>query len=616
MITKAIKKIGFNYLVLHDFVEQSSKYIVLSLLLLSFTSLSGCSLTQEKPVAKQAQIVETAKNSDPEHSEKTESDESESLLHLTPQQMFEVMAAEMLLKRKQPKGAFNTIFPLARELRDPELAKRAFEISMNTYDLRNIEKAVNLWKDVSPEEDRVWRASYVLSLRKGDVDLAVEQWNKYQQLSVANLQSDLVASASRVASAASETHGIKFFQKLTEQFPEEWSSFYALGMVSTIYENPVVGIPALNQAKQMMQQIDSEDNLTLIYNLLSKLYLSVEPATLGIEALTPYVEKTPEDLLVQERLARLEVQAQKYKEAEDRYKFIVEKEPKAYTSLFSLALLQMERNDLDSAEQNLIKVSQEKGYQSVAFYYLGLLYQEQENNERAKHYFELVESAAYLVDAQLHLAEILFSEGKKAESYNILDNLDISETRNKVKQLRARAIFAASDGLNSEAIDFYNQALEIQPNNTSILKAQSLLFYHTEDFSSYESVLLRILKIDSQDSQALNALGYFYVEKNVNLDIAFSLLSRALALEPESFFILDSMGWYYYRIGDYDQALDYLSQSFYKVEDEEVLIHLITVYWVKGERDKAIELWQNYRAKFASNEQLQNIINQLESEAN
>lgn len=588
-----------------------------SVLVLS-SVMSGCALTAEKSLSAETTEAESDNSAAKPNADKVAiADEAkkaneDNAIDMDSQTMFEVMASELLLKRNQPQAAFNTMYGVAERYRTGELAARAFQMAMTTYNLRNIEKATKLWREVSPETARAWRASFVLSLRNDAFEEALQEFDKFQTLSEEDLSADLIVSASKVGATVEEAKGIPFFQALTEKYPDEWASFYALGMVSAIYKNSTIGIPALNQARDLMDDGNSPDSNALIFNLLSKLYLSHEPAAEGVEVLRPYVEEMPDDLLVQERLARLEVQAKLYEDAEKRYKFIVEKEPQAYTSQFSLALLQMERDAYDEAEQNLIAISKQKGYQSVAFYYLGILYQDQGKDEKALNYFAQVKRASYKVDANLHSAEILFTQGKREQAFDLLQAIDTKSMVNKIKVLRAKAIFYSSEDNLEKAVEMYEDALRLQPENINVLKAVSLLYYNLDQFTEYENALLMALKLDGNDSEVLNALGYYYVENRIKLDTAFILLERALKIEPESYFILDSMGWYYYQRGDFAQALDYLNRAFEKSKDEEVLIHLVATYWANGEQDKAKDLWQEFHGDFMDNDKVQNLIKDLE----
>ena len=577
-------------------------------------ALNGCALMSDKKADSSSNPVE-AKNVPQDDVQANVNNPNQSLdaLDLNAQTMFQIMAAELLVKRGQPKAAFEAYYPIAEQLRTPELAERTFQMAMVTYDIANIDKATQLWKTISPQSASVWKASYLLSLRQGKVEKALQEWQTYRQYSDLDLPADLIETATKVSATAAKEFGLPFMQALTSKYADEWIAFYSLGVVSTAYQNPEIGIEALQTAKQMMYKADSDTSESVIYSLLSKLYLSVTPPQKGVDALKPYVKKNPTDLLVQERLARIEVQAKLYEDAEKRYEYIIKNEPKAYSSQFALALLQMERKAYESSEKNLRAVLQNEGYQSIAYYYLGVLYQETDDYEKAKAHFLQVDSPSYLFDAQLHLAEIAYLQGNKKEAMDALATIKPQTNKNHIKLLRAKAIFAANENRLSKSIALYSQALQIEPDNVDLLKAQSLLLYNAKRYEEYESVLMKAIKIQPNDSSLLNALGYFYAEQNVKLDKAYELLTQALQIEPNSFYILDSMGWYYYQKGDFKTALEYLEKSFSLNQDVEVFLHLVKAYWANGEMQRAKQLWQKYQQNFDGNHQVQNIIKDLEN---
>jgi len=534
--------------------------------------------------------------------------------HIDSSTMFEILAAEMMVQRGQVLPAFDILYPLAEETQNKELAERVFKISMATYNVENIEKATLLWRKISPEKATAWRASFLLSLRHNNVDSALKEWDTYRSLSDQTLDQDFIVSATKVAASVPHNPGISFFQALTESHPEKWSAFYALGIVSSVYKDARVGIQALNTSKKLMPESQKESSLPLIYNLLAKLYLISGDSEQGVEALAPYANSHMTDLLLQERMARLEVQAQRYGAAEQRYLYIIEAEPKAYASILSLALLQLEREAYDQAEKNLLTVVSNKAYQHVGHYYLGVLNQERGRPELAINYFSKVESDNYYVDAQLHLAEIYFAADNTAKAFNILNAITQKGPKEAVKVLRAKAIFSSAEKQFDEAVAFYHEALQLEPNNSEMLKAQSAIFYKQDRFDEYESNLLRALKVNSNDVDSLNALGYFYVEKGTKLDQANVLLQKALSLASNSYYILDSVGWYYYHVKDYGQAIHFLNKAFKIDKDEEVFIHLISAYWQNKETNRAKSLWKKYRKNFLQSDRVQNLINELESQ--
>jgi len=90
----------------------------------------------------------------------------------------------------------------------------------------------------------------------------------------------------------------------------------------------------------------------------------------------------------------------------------------------------------------------------------------------------------------------------------------------------------------------------------------------------------------------LNSLGYLYVENDINLDEAVSLINQALEIDPENGAYIDSLGWAYYKKGMLPQALDKLKKAAELLQDPVILDHLGEVYSKMNLKDLAKESWQ------------------------
>ena len=108
-----------------------------------------------------------------------------------------------------------------------------------------------------------------------------------------------------------------------------------------------------------------------------------------------------------------------------------------------------------------------------------------------------------------------------------------------------------------------------------------------------EARLTRLLEQKPDSAQALNSLGYTLVDRTPRVAEGFALIERAHKLSPKDPFILDSMGWALFRLGRLDAAEDYLRRAYAERPDPEIAAHLGEVLWVKGERDRAREVWQS-----------------------
>src|SRR5690606_6754845 len=107
------------------------------------------------------------------------------------------------------------------------------------------------------------------------------------------------------------------------------------------------------------------------------------------------------------------------------------------------------------------------------------------------------------------------------------------------------------------------------------------------------------------------ALGYTFADQNRNLEEAQDLLERAMELEPDNPYILDSVGWYLFRIGDLQAALEYLQRSYEKLPEADVAAHLGEVLWAKGRRNDAMLVFRAGLAKDAQNRTLLETIKRL-----
>ena len=101
-----------------------------------------------------------------------------------------------------------------------------------------------------------------------------------------------------------------------------------------------------------------------------------------------------------------------------------------------------------------------------------------------------------------------------------------------------------------------------------------------------------MLKLEPDNSLALNALGYSLANLTDRHTEALELISRALALKPGDPAILDSMGWVHYRLGDLPKALGYLEDAFSRFPDHEVAAHLGEVLWAMARKDDAVAAWK------------------------
>ncbi|MFQ6017340.1 MAG: tetratricopeptide repeat protein [Kiloniellaceae bacterium] len=108
-----------------------------------------------------------------------------------------------------------------------------------------------------------------------------------------------------------------------------------------------------------------------------------------------------------------------------------------------------------------------------------------------------------------------------------------------------------------------------------------------------EEDLLRALELEPEQPLVMNYLAYSWVEKKLNLDKAKRMLARAVELRPRDGYIIDSLGWVYYRLGEYDRGVKFLEQAVeLRPQDPVINDHLGDAYWRVGRRQEARFQWR------------------------
>jgi len=159
-------------------------------------------------------------------------------------------------------------------------------------------------------------------------------------------------------------------------------------------------------------------------------------------------------------------------------------------------------------------------------------------------------------------------------------------------------------GRTEEAVEEYRTLLdkfaddfENQQTRTVIRDAKRLLSAiagQRDDIPQATEWLQQVLDEFPDDTGAMNDLGYLWIDHNQNLGRGFAMIQKAVAAEPDNYAYLDSLGWAYFRLGKYEQAVATLENAAQLAEGEDgtVLDHLGDAYLALGQKEKAVANWK------------------------
>ena len=157
-----------------------------------------------------------------------------------------------------------------------------------------------------------------------------------------------------------------------------------------------------------------------------------------------------------------------------------------------------------------------------------------------------------------------------------------------------RCVYLLSDGL------------EELPDYPELLYDRAMAAEKIGKLDVLEKDLRKLIQLKPDHAHAHNALGYSYAEHNNRLPEALELIEKAIKLSPEDPYIIDSLGWVHYRMGNLNKGVTYLKQAFVIKPDPEIAAHLGEVLWMQGTKEEAKEIWRSTIKSHPENEVLLN----------
>lgn len=159
------------------------------------------------------------------------------------------------------------------------------------------------------------------------------------------------------------------------------------------------------------------------------------------------------------------------------------------------------------------------------------------------------------------------------------------------KKLVLKAQLLKTQQAHGQVIEVLKKALSLQPDDTDLMYELAMVSEKAGFWDEFERLLRRVIELKPDAAHAYNALGYSFADRNIRLPEAKALIEKAVKLSPDDAYILDSLAWVEYRLGNTQLALDLLRKAFAKQADPEIAAHLGEVLWRIGQPDQARQVW-------------------------
>jgi tetratricopeptide (TPR) repeat protein len=203
-------------------------------------------------------------------------------------------------------------------------------------------------------------------------------------------------------------------------------------------------------------------------------------------------------------------------------------------------------------------------------------------------------------DAAARLNALVTADAEDLEAIAALGNI-----------FRGRERFAEAAATYSKGIATIG---EPNPSQWRIYYFRGVANERSKNWTQAEADLKLALQLSPDQPQVLNYLGYSWVDMGTNLDEGLDMIRKAVDQRPNDGYIVDSLGWAYYRLGRYDEAVEQLERAAeLRPEDPVINDHLGDAYWQVGRKLEATFQWNHARDLDPEPADLEKIVKKLES---
>jgi len=514
---------------------------------------------------------------------------------------YRLLLGDIALQRGDPALAARAYLEVARELKDVQLARRAAEIAYATRQRATAEAAAKLWRELAPDAERPRQMLAALEaggptaregaaggLTEADLKARLEKLLADQALTGGGVADAFLQLNRAFARQDDKAAVYAMIRDLAAPYASSPEAHFAVAVaaISAGATDPAMTAIALERVDRALAlRPDWERAALLKSEILAK--RSTEEA---VAYLTAFLKTQPNSRPVRGALAQYYVEQKRLAEARTIFAALAAEEPDVREYAMGVAILSYQMKDWAAAEAQFAKLAA-AGDDGSAQLYLAQIAEETKRYEDAIARYKAVTDGDRAWLAKLRVAAVLGKLNRVDEGRRWLADLPAVTIDQRIQVRQAEASLLRETGDVAGAYAVLEQGLADFPDAPDLLYDSAMVAEKLDRLDVAETRLKRLIELKPDDPQALNALGYTLVDRTARAEEGRALIEKALTLSPDDPFILDSMGWAMFKLGRHDDALVYLGRAYASRPDAEIAAHLGEVLWVKGERERAKEIW-------------------------
>ncbi|MEO6281065.1 tetratricopeptide repeat protein [Roseateles sp.] len=531
---------------------------------------------------------------------------------------YQLLIGELELSGGQAGVAFQVLLDAARRTGDEELFKRVVNIALQARAGDQALMAARGWTEAVPSSVEAHQTIVQLLALLNKPAEVPQPLQALLRLAPADQRPGFIASLPRLFQRASDPKAVLAALAPVLQAQTGPLKPPALFTEARLAMNAGDNARALALTRELAAaQPDGDDAMQLAVDLMP-----VEPQAESL--ITARLAQKPDQHALRQAYGRTLIKAQRPADAVREFRLLTEATPDNPAVWLALGAIELELKHLPAAEAALreslkrldtpaagsdAEIKARADGRQSAWLMLSRVAEQRGDLKAAEAALLKVDGSG--IDVKYRRASLLARQGKLLDARKLLQpDADASDAD-------ARAAMLAEAQLLREQRDFAGAAAVLKAaterfaGDADLIYEQAMMSEKLGRFDEMEALLRKVIELKADHPHAYNALGYSFADRNVRLPEAKELIERALQLAPGEAFIIDSMGWVEFRLGNLPEATKLLRQAYAGQPDAEVAAHLGEVLWVSGAQDEARKVFAEAAQRDADNEALREVMGRL-----
>ena len=508
--------------------------------------------------------------------------------------VYKFLLAEIASQRGDLTSAGHLYYDLAKLTKNIPLAQRATNIAGYARNGRLALDSAELWRQLDNDSLEAKQILAELFISSGNLAKARPIIEKLLEQEKTRADGFLYLN-NLLSKVENKKNALRFILAISKPYPELAEAHFSIAHTAYF----------AGDIKLAEKELDITESIKPNWEtaaLFRGYMLAIDWPEKALEFYQSFLNVNPNSNEVRLEYAKILANLKMYSKAKSEFLRLVDGSLASPEISLTVALLSLELNDNILAEK-FFNQALERGYidRDKIQIYLAKIYLDRKQPDTAITFLDKISSGKLFVEAKILTAEII------AENRSVDDGIaSLSKYKNlspddKLQFLKAKTSLLYNNNRQQDAFDLMKGADSNFNNSAEFKYDYAMLAEKMGNLLLMEQLLKEAIKIKPDYAYAYNALGYSYADRNIKLADAKKYIEIALSISPNNHYIMDSMGWLHFRMGNIEIALQFIEKAYKIQKDPEIAAHLGEILWKMGKLKQAEKVWEESIKTYPSN---------------